>query len=199
MTVKCIGHISEEMIKYSRLPEQSYSDKRLWQFEYNTGTEKGVQTIYSLIHDKLKVPMVLLIGVAGLGKSHLAMGAGWYFMVRGCRCIYYQVEDMMDAIRKGFSLEQKYPQSGGENPNSYSMLMARLERVDLLILDDLGSHNETELACTKLDQIVCYRYDHRLATIITANTITGLSQRILDRCKEGAVVVMTGSSYRGKK
>jgi DNA replication protein DnaC len=170
----------------------------LHQFEYRKGTEVGVQAVYRLLKNKVNIPMLMLIGVPGLGKSHLAIGAGWYWMVRGGHCIYYQVEDMLDAIRKGYSFEERFPQ-GIRHPDSYSSIMSRLEKIELLLLDDLGSHNKTDFAYTKLDQIICYRYDNKLATVITTNDIKAISKRIVDRCRDGEIVLMTGESYRGHK
>jgi DNA replication protein DnaC len=193
-------YVEESTVKLSRLPITSYYNKRLHQFEYREGAELAVKAVFELLNGVINVPMLMLIGVSGLGKSHLAIGAGWYWMTKGGRCIYYQVEDMLDDIRRGYSFEQSY-QLGGRHPDSYSVIMSRLEKVGLLIMDDLGAHNETDFAYAKLDQIVCYRYDNNLPTIITTNKSVkeDLSRRIVDRCKDGRIVVMRGESYRGTK
>jgi len=69
--------------------------------------------------------------------------------------------------------------------------------VSLLILDDLGVEKGTEWAAAKLDAIVDYRYLEKLPMVITANTLE-LSERILDRMREGRIVRLRGQSYRKK-
>ncbi len=186
-----------ENIKNSRLLIETYDTRRLHQFEYFKGTEKGLFAVKELITGRLKMPFLLLAGIPGLGKTHLAQGAAWYWICRGKKCIYYYTEDLLSELRRGYRIEERL-QQGEFSTDAYTTIIARVERTPLLILDDVAAHYETPWAGTQLDQIVNHRYDKNLATLVTSNTLK-ISERIIDRCEEGRVVLMTGESYRAIK
>lgn len=133
------------------------------------------------------LPLMLLWGIPGVGKTHLATAMGWNMMVGlGIQVIYYQAENLLDALRERFD-------KGG-----YSELISKIKNCGLLIIDDLGAHKETPWSLAKLDAIIDYRYMECKHTIITSNTLE-LPSRILDRCKEGILVRIRGESQRKRK
>ena len=66
--------------------------------------------------------------------------------------------DLLDHLRYTF---------GPQSDVSYDELFEGVRTVPLLVLDDLGAHATTPWAREKLFQIINYRYDARLSTIVT--------------------------------
>jgi DNA replication protein DnaC len=108
--------------------------------------------------------------------------------------LYYQVEDLLDALRSGYSTWQR------GDPEGYSMILHFAQNVRLLILDDLGAQDEKVWATTKLDQIINSRYLNGKPLLVTTNmALDKLPERIADRLSEGMLIHLTGESYRKKK
>jgi DNA replication protein DnaC len=130
----------------------------------------------------------------GTGKSHIALAIGWSWIACGKMVLYYQVEDLLDALRSGYSTWQR------GDPEGYSMILHFAQNVRLLILDDLGAQDEKVWATTKLDQIINSRYLNGKPLLVTTNmALDKLPERIADRLSEGMLIHLTGESYRKKK
>jgi DNA replication protein DnaC len=132
------------------------------------------------------VPSLVLFGPPGVGKTHLALAIGWEILWQNKRVVFYQVENLLDLIRTSF-----------EGKKSAEVL-ASLRECDLLILDDFGAHAVTEWGMAKLDAIIDYRYEQHSKLLITTNSLD-MPERILDRCKDGLIIEVTGTSQRGKR
>jgi DNA replication protein DnaC len=72
--------------------------------------------------------------------------------------------------------------------------------VPLLVLDDLGTENATSWAREKLFQIINYRYQERLPTVVTTNhTLDELEPRLVSRLADrrySQVVRIEARDYR---
>ena len=68
------------------------------------------------------------------------------------------VPDFLDHLRFTFSPESRV---------SYDQLFEEVKNALLLILDDFGEQSTTPWAQEKLYQVINYRYNARLATVIT--------------------------------
>ena len=102
---------------------------------------------------------LLLTGERGCGKTHLAVAIGGECTKQGYSVYRAFVSDLLDHLRATF------------RPNSdisYDELFEQVKSADLLILDDLGAQASTPWAEEKLFQIVVYRYDRRLPTVLTS-------------------------------
>ena len=107
------------------------------------------------------------------------------------------VVELLDDLREGYRISENYRSDQlASDAKTYTRLMAWLQTVHLLVLDDIGVNKPSEWAVEKLDQIVNFRYANNKPLILTANSLK-FSDRIVDRCKEGAVVRLKGPSYRG--
>ena len=139
-------------------------------------------------------PFVTLLGRVGTGKTHIALAVGWEWIECGKNVLYYQVEDLLDTLRAGYSTWQR------GDPEGYATILSFTQNVSLLILDDLGAEVGKEWATAKLDQIINYRYIHRKPLIATTNLrLDQLPERIADRLSEGILVQLAGESYRKTK
>ena len=99
---------------------------------------------------------VLMMGNSGVGKSHLAQALGMAALHGGFRVIYREAhrlfEDLMLASVSG----------------KRAALVAKLNEVPLLIIDDLGMRKLPASAAEDLLEIVMRRYE-RASTIVTSN------------------------------
>lgn len=181
-------------ITKSRLPVNSYGKKSFdnWRWQGRLKEEYLVPDaqleLWRAIGEfhKGEKPILLLYGIAGVGKTHLAIAMGWQQIAGSYhRVILYQIEVLLDTLRMSYDI-------GG-----FSELMKGLHDCNLLILDDFGAHASTEWGVAKLDAIIDYRYSERKQTIITTNNTEHIPERILDRCREGIIVRVKGKSQRG--
>jgi DNA replication protein DnaC len=135
---------------------------------------------------------LVFTGTYGCGKTHLAAAIGNYRSGMGEDPIFQVVPDLLDHLRATF------------NPNSaitYDHLFEQVRTVRLLILDDLGTQSATPWAREKLYQILNYRYEGKLPTVITTSfKVDELDPRIRSRMADSRLCKINGimvPSYRG--
>jgi DNA replication protein DnaC len=102
-------------------------------------------------------------GVTGCGKTHLAAAIANYCLQAGKPVKFVVVPDFLDHLRSTFSPESTV---------TYDQLFEEVKNAPLLILDDYGEQSTTPWAQEKLYQIINYRYNARLATVITTRLTT---------------------------
>ena len=121
---------------------------------------QNLEEVYRLTRDFAKSPdgWVVLQGVNGCGKTHLAAAIANERLQAGKPALFVVVPDFLDHLRSTFS-----PESGV----SYDQLFERVKNTPLLILDDFGEQSTTPWAQEKLYQVINYRYNAQLATVIT--------------------------------
>lgn len=104
---------------------------------------------------------LVLSGVNGCGKTHLAAAIANYQLAHGqYDVMFIVVPDLLDHLRAAFS------------PNaatSYDRRFDEIKKIPLLVLDDLGTESATPWAREKLFQLLNYRYSALLATVITTS------------------------------
>ena len=86
---------------------------------------------------------------------------------------------------------------------SYDQLFESVKNSPLLILDDFGEQSTTPWAQEKLYQVINYRYNARLATVVTTRLVLDdiegpISRRFVDP-KIGMAFNITAPEYFGKK
>jgi DNA replication protein DnaC len=183
----------DRRIRMSNIPVETIKSHRFEAWEHR-GKETWWQGVQKYAECNYAHPFLSLLGPKGTGKTHIAIAVGWSWIACGKGVLYYQVEDLLDALRSGYSTWQR------GDPEGYSMILHFAQNVGLLILDDFGAQDEKVWATSKLDQIVNSRYIHRKPLIVTTNmALDTLPERIADRLSEGSLVHLTGESYRKKK
>jgi len=173
----------------SFLPLETRITKRFSTFETIPGREKALEAALAFVRGEIQPPMLLLYGEPGRSKTHLAMAIGWCYVAQLQSVRFHHVGDFLDKLRGSVRLK------GEVYHENYEVVISYAKNCALLILDDLGVEDLTSWATGRVDTLVDYRYERGLATIVTANTLE-ISDRILDRMKEGQVVLCEGESYR---
>ncbi len=136
----------------------------------------------------------LLTGPVGVGKTHLAVAAALKREETGDTVFFATASDLLDHLRSAYA---------PDNPTLPEDLLDRIKTADLLVLDDFGSERSTPFAEDKLFQIINYRYEDRLPTIVTTSLdfgeIESSRPRIASRLGDRDVVLrvpMSGPDYR---
>lgn len=184
----------EVLIRLSNLPPETRKSKRLTTFEAVPGREEGLEATIAFIRGEIDPPLLLLYGLPGRSKTHLAVAIGWAFLAQLKSVCYYHVGDLLDALRQGYRVTSLLA-PGEFHRESFDAIMNYVKKCSLLILDDLGVQKETDWVAERLDTIIDHRYVNSLPTVVTANTLE-LPERIFDRMREGRVVRLHGESYR---
>lgn len=187
ITIPCPRCNAQWLAVSSRLPAASRQYQRLATWQERKDTTEGFQAAKDFVAGTIHPPLLLIYGNPGTGKSHLAKAIGWHFVDAGHAVLYFQVESLMDALRRDMG-----------DDNHESRLADRVMRIPLLILDDLGAHQKTEWATVQLDRIINHRWESNMATVATAND-PELQPRVLDRFRDGRLARMRGESFRGQK
>ncbi|MEO7910055.1 MAG: IS21-like element helper ATPase IstB [Roseiflexaceae bacterium] len=100
---------------------------------------------------------VLLFGPPGVGKSHLIAGLGHALIDAGRRVLFTRCSELvqrLQAARRDLRLAHE---------------LAKLDRFDLLVLDDLSYVRRDQAETSVLFELICERYE-RKSIAITANT-----------------------------
>ncbi len=151
-------------------------------FETFDHTVPGVQEAYRVARAYADDPQgwLVLSGQVGCGKTHLAAAIANVCLERDSLVIFSTVPELLDHLRTAFAPSNEIP---------YHELFDRIREAYLLVLDDLGVEHSTAWATEKLFQIINYRYEYRMPTIITTNTdLKGLDLRIQSRLSDVGLV-----------
>ena len=126
---------------------------------------QNLEQAYRLALDFAKSPEGWLVfqGVTGCGKTHLAAAIANYHLKAGEPVKFVVVPDFLDHLRSTFSPESLV---------SYDQVFEEVKNAPLLILDDFGEQSTTPWAQEKLYQVINYRYNARLATVVTTRLTT---------------------------
>jgi len=155
---------------------------------------QNLEQAFRLTLDFAQAPDGWLIfqGVNGCGKTHLAAAIVNYRYQAHQHALFVVVSDFLDHLRSTFSPESKI---------SYDQLFERVKAAPLLVLDDFGEQTTTPWAQEKLYQVINYRYNARLPTVITTRCLldeidSPISSRFVDP-KISLVFNIIAPDYRG--
>lgn len=159
---------AEAVSEYSWPPQfEAQKNMTFASFDYKrvnlpTDQRENLEKAFGLAFDFAKSPegWLVLMGVTGCGKTHLAAAIVNYRYQAKQPALFIVVPEFLDHLRSSFSPESKV---------SYDELFESVKTALLLVLDDFGEQSTTPWAKEKLYQVINYRYNARLATVITTS------------------------------
>jgi DNA replication protein DnaC len=162
--------------------------------------QDNMDDVYRLAFDFAKNPegWLVFMGVTGCGKTHLAAAIVNYCYEAGKPALFVVVPEFLDHLRSTFSPESKV---------SYDQLFESVKAAPLLVLDDFGEHSATPWVREKLYQLINYRYNAQLPTVITTSysldeiieeVDPAISSRLVDR-KVSVTFGIKAPDYRGER
>ena len=116
---------------------------------------------------------LIITGLTGRGKTYLACCIANELLRKNINTLFCVVPDLLDQIKDTYNKGSEYSEMD---------LIDTAKEVAVLILDDLGAHQYTEWARSKLFTILNYRINHNLPTVITTNlSVEDVGEAIGDR------------------
>lgn len=171
-------------------------DKTLEQFDFRRHPELRRQVFQSYLDSSFirEGRVLVLIGAAGLGKTHLAVAVGTFMVQRGFDIRFIRVQTLVNRVLESDSARER------------DRVLRPYTKCDLLILDEFGYLLPEPETGPLLYELVAERYERR-ATIITSNkSLTdwgkvlhdnALASALVDRLMHhGEVYYLKGESYR---
>jgi len=135
----------------------------------------NLERAYSLALGFAQDPSGWLVfqGMTGAGKTHLAAAIVNYRYQAHQPAMFVVVPEFLDHLRSSFSSDAR---------PTYDQLLERVKVTPLLVLDDFGEQSATPWAQEKLYQVLNYRYNAQLPTVITTSrSLEELENRISSR------------------
>ncbi|NRG29532.1 ATP-binding protein [Bacillus circulans] len=151
------------------------------------------QIVLSYIDSFDKKQNLLFTGSYGTGKSHLSVSITKKLMEQGYECLFLSLPKLLTKIKQTYNKEGI----------TEAELLQVIQRVDLLVLDDIGAEQRTVWSNSKLFEILDDRAGK--ATIYTTNFNSKelknhVGERNFSRMMESTdVIVMNGSDYRRRE
>ncbi|MCA9630483.1 MAG: IS21-like element helper ATPase IstB [Myxococcales bacterium] len=140
---------------------------------------------------------VLLIGQSGLGKSHIAQALALRACRAGFTAQHILAEELFRQLR------------AGRGDGTYERRLARLAKVDVLVIDDLGLRPLQNQEPLDLYEIIRQRYERSSLIITTNRDVAELTQLLPDPLLASAamdrllhhsqVIRLVGDTYRNPK
>lgn len=118
---------------------------------------------------------LILAGGYGSGKTHLAAAVCNVLVDRGIPVLYGTFVEHLENIRNDFE------------HTGLNLYLSKMKSTPVLVIDDLGKEKKTDWTRQTLFDVINYRYEHMLPTIITTNLVSNGKYDDLARHVEGAV------------
>ena len=152
----------DKIIENSKMSKRNLNYK-FANFEVNSNNKKVYQSLkeYSeKLANSVERKGLILVGNNGVGKTHLACSIANELIKDGIPIIYGTLINLLAELKNTYDVD---------NNISEMKIIKLYEKVDLLIIDDLGKEKPSEWGLEKLFTIINSRYENNLPVIITTN------------------------------
>lgn len=176
-----------------------FQDKTLGNYD-KSKNPKAYRAAVEFIEKFPSTKGILFTGFPGLGKSHLAAAIARELNQKLYSTYFGNIIDIISFIKSTYNKDSLLTE--------YETIKIMTQRIDLLIIDDLGKERDTEYNLYLLYQIINKLYENKKSIIITTNYgAFDLRERLGDRghaivsriCAMCTPIVMTGEDWRLKK
>lgn len=126
---------------------------------------------------------LVMVGPTGAGKTHLAMAVANACLDAGLVTLFATVPDVLAHLRSSLDPEAE---------RGYRQAFEQMRQAELLILDDLGTQRTSSWVQETIFQLINYRYNWRLPSVITLNreAWARLDGRIQSRLQDVGLVCL---------
>lgn len=184
-----------QRLKDSALPK----NKMLSNFDFNSNKAVNAAQITAFAESDTWIKQannIILFGPSGVGKTHLATAIGYRQIEIGTKVKFIQTSYLVQQLQQAKALLR------------LKEFLMKLDRIPLLILDDIGYVKKDEHETNVLFELICHRYETG-SLIITSNQPFSEWDKIfpdnvmavaaIDRLVHHATIInITGESYRIK-
>jgi len=164
-------------------------------FKALAGTEKSLAA-FKAFTGETTWNMLLNIGTAGCGKTHLCEALSLAWLEQGIRVRVYVWPEFIKLLQSTFK---------GDLQGQLDTIFTRYKKAPRLIMDDVGMGGAVDKSWEwgVLDELINYRWRERLITVMTTNLdITELPDRTVSRFRDrlyGRVILNNSEDYRPKR
>lgn len=207
--IKCTCLLQEETRKHrinsGLSPEQEGQNFTNFSLDWYVEKERHKNNLDACLEfakgvsSRQPVENLLICGAVGTGKTHLCSAIANYVLQAGVRIIYLKISHLLDLIRDyKFNLDKSSPKEQNRN-------LDNLIKVDLLIIDDLGTEGLTDFVKEQLLLLLDERNNYHLPWVISTNlTPNELDEkyelRLVDRIiGTSKILKFTGESIRSRR
>lgn len=193
---KRIGTRLTRMIKESKLPK----NKTLSSYDFDSCKSINKDQINALAETDTWVNQahnLIIFGASGLGKTHIASAIAYRKIELGIRVKFFQTSHLVQSLQLA---KQQY---------RLKEEIIKLDRIPLIILDDIGYVKKDEHETSVLFELICHRYETSSIIITSKQPFSSwdsifadnmMAVAAIDRLVHHSTIIsLEGESYRMKQ
>lgn len=165
---------SQRLLREAKLPVDK--DLEDFDFDIRTGITRAQAFEISKGDFLQKAENIVFYGSFGVGKSHLAMAIGKKLCLAGYRCLFLTTQGLITILLEA------------QNDLKLSSAMKRLDKFDLIILDELGYTPQSSDGADLFFQFISDRYERKSILITTNLTYSEWDKVFLNRATTQAAI-----------
>jgi len=170
------GCMAESYEKWRKNPErmQSHGVVQVQSFDnfvLSPKNKPAYKAAKSLAYGEAPFIWLLIYGGTGNGKTHLCYAITKTLIERGLTAKMIASAELFAEIRKGIETKED--------------VMKHYKDIPALIIDDWGVGYGTEFEKARFDELLAYRYEHYMVTVLTTNKdLPNLPERVRSRFED---------------